>query len=109
MAHGFRTILRSIVPNANFHIHILRIGADWTERLPLVAWDVHIEEVTPVKGVPFESVRTTPVTIEETPTNAIDLVVGSDGRAYNLDTQSWETVKEAIADCQRELAEQGDK
>ena len=85
MAGSIRSLVRSIVPNSDPQVSLLRIYPDWTESLPIIAWDVHILAIIPDgRKHPIDHVEVSPI---------------SRGRAYDYD-HSWDSVQEAVDACQ---------
>lgn len=102
MAGSIRSLLRSIVPNSDPHVSLIRIYSDWTETLPIVAWDVHILAIIPDGQThPRDHIEVTPISIEEKSDNAWECII-SGTRVYNFG-QSWDSVAEAVSDCQARL------
>lgn len=109
MAGSIRSLVRSIVPNSNPNISLLRIYADWTERLPIVAWDVHLLELTPAgQRDSIERTEVIAISLEEKSTDCIECIMFGE-RVYDPDYGAWDSREEAVTACQLRLRKAKDK
>lgn len=97
-----RIVSRTIVPNHDPSVTLLRIWPDSVERLPIIGWDIQIDQYPnpDAPDYPDEGVTVIPITLEDATHGVCNCVLLSDGHVYQPDQQSWESEWDAIRDCQ---------
>ncbi len=105
-----RPVFRQLIPHTDPRCVLLRIYVDSVDEYPILAWDIRCYVFPRPNGAPpLERTEVLPVTIDELCSNAIECVVLPSGLVDRSESCLYASRFDAIAECQAELRQRGEK